>query len=66
MLDQLSLGERSIFDIDSDKAYGPRGAGGVIPPDADLIFDIELLAINEKVASNFTLPGNESSGCVLL
>ena len=66
MLDHLSLGERSIFDIESDKAYGPRGAGGVIPPDADLIFDIELLAVNDKVASNFTLPENESSGCVLL
>jgi FK506-binding protein 1 len=66
MLEQLTLGERSTFEIDSDKAYGPRGAGGVIPPDADLIFDIELLAVNEHVVSNFILPGSESGGCVLL
>ena len=66
MLQHLSLGERSIFEISSDKAYGPNGAGGVIPPDADLIFDIELLAVGDKAVLGFNVPGSEGSGCVLL
>eukprot|EP00591_Stephanopyxis_turris_P002807 CAMPEP_0195524142 /NCGR_PEP_ID=MMETSP0794_2-20130614/23820_1 /TAXON_ID=515487 /ORGANISM="Stephanopyxis turris, Strain CCMP 815" /LENGTH=85 /DNA_ID=CAMNT_0040654305 /DNA_START=151 /DNA_END=408 /DNA_ORIENTATION=- len=43
---QMSLGEKSKLNISSDYGYGARGAGGVIPPNADLVFEVELLKIN--------------------
>jgi len=45
---QMSLGEKAMLKITSDYGYGARGAGGVIPPNADLNFEVELLGINGK------------------
>mmetsp|Transcript_3345 Transcript_3345/g.3897 ORF Transcript_3345/g.3897 Transcript_3345/m.3897 type:complete len:108 (+) Transcript_3345:355-678(+) len=42
----MSVGEKAMLRITSDYAYGPRGAGGVIPPNADLNFEVELLRLN--------------------
>ncbi|SDZ72777.1 peptidylprolyl isomerase [Bizionia paragorgiae] len=41
----LNVGDKARFVIPSDLGYGARGAGGVIPPDATLIFDVELMAV---------------------
>ena len=42
----LKVGDKARFLIPSDLAYGSRGAGGVIPPDATLLFDVELVAVS--------------------
>jgi len=41
----LKVGEEATFVIPSDLAYGSRGAGGVIPPNAPLIFKVALVSV---------------------
>ncbi|RMZ50685.1 peptidylprolyl isomerase [Flavobacteriaceae bacterium PRS1] len=41
----LKVGDKARFVIPSDLAYGSTGAGGDIPPDATLIFDVELMDV---------------------
>lgn len=43
----LKVGDKARLVIPSVLAYGASGAGGVIPPNANLIFDVELMAINQ-------------------
>lgn len=40
---QLNIGTKAILQIPAELGYGSRGAGGVIPPDATLYFEIEVL-----------------------
>ncbi len=45
-LQLMQVGDKARFVIPSHLAYGSQGAGGVIPPDATLIFDVELMNVN--------------------
>lgn len=40
-LDMMTDGEKAIFFLPSNLAYGEKGAGGVIPPNSTLVFEIE-------------------------
>ena len=55
---QLRVGDQATLIIPPHLGYGARGAGGVIPPDATLIFIIEVVGVKEVVPSTTGAPPN--------
>ena len=58
----MSLGELAELHITSDYGYGASGAGDVIPPNADLVFEVELLKIGDKGTG---VAPEESTCCII-
>ena len=42
-IEKLSFGDKAVLFIPAHLAYGEAGAGGVIPPNANIIFEVQLL-----------------------
>ncbi|MES2575706.1 MAG: peptidylprolyl isomerase [Bacteroidota bacterium] len=47
-LSQLTFGDKAIVFMPSNLAYGETGAGGVIPPNSNLVFEVELTEIKTE------------------
>lgn len=60
---KMSLGEKARLNISSDYGYGRDGAGDVIPPNADLVFEVELLQIGDMKAN---IPSEGGGCCIIL
>jgi FK506-binding protein 1 len=55
----MCLGEVAILKVTSDSAYGVDGLPPMVPPNSDLVFEVELLQIGDEKADS-------GSQCVLM
>ena len=49
-LDQMSFNDKAVVFIPAKLAYGERGAGNVIPPNTNIIFELEMIEVIPEVA----------------
>jgi FKBP-type peptidyl-prolyl cis-trans isomerase len=61
-LQLMPVGSKWQLFIPADLAYGPRGAGGAIGPNATLLFEVELLSIQDKPPVPVPAQGNPQGG----
>ena len=57
----MKVGEKKELVISPEEGYGPSGIPGLIPPNATLYFDVELLAINNSGERDVAQPGDTVS-----
>ncbi|XP_026194563.1 peptidyl-prolyl cis-trans isomerase FKBP62 [Cyclospora cayetanensis] len=55
----MSVGEKSLLTIQSNYGYGEAGAGGSIPPNATLKFEVELLSFRPKPKARWAMSVEE-------
>ena len=61
----MSLGEKAQLQIPAALGYGAQGAPGAIPPNSDLTFEVELLAIGTHKSPAFASASLSSSTSLL-
>jgi FKBP-type peptidyl-prolyl cis-trans isomerase len=60
-LQLMAVGGKYRFTVPSKLAYGPQGAGGVIPPFATLVFEVDLLSIEPPAPAPAAAPAPEAT-----